>query len=662
MPRELVVGNGQMLIGFDGQLNMRDLYYPYVGQQNHIGGHKNRWGVWVSGRFSWCDSEGWERELSYQKDTLVTRVVAANRLLGLQLTINDTVHHHENIYLKKTVIENLHPQEREVRIFFTQDFSLYESDVGDTALYDPDLEAIYHYKRHCYILVKGTAGGTGIFQYSTGTKRFFGVEGMWREGTWRDAEDGALAGNPIAQGSVDSAISFSLVLPPAGKGTVYYWLALGRNFREALRLNSVVEAEKPERLIEKIGAYWNIWVNKQVIDFGDLAPALVDLYKRSLLILRTQVDRRGAIVAANDTDIMQYNRDHYSYVWPRDGALVAYTLIKAGYSEMARMFFRFCENALTAGGYLLHKYNPDGSLGSSWHPWVKDGQPQLPIQEDETGLVLWALWEYFNETRDTEYIQDLYGSLIRPAADFLAEYIYPQWGLPRESYDLWEERRGIFSFTAATVWAGLTAASRFAQMLADDERAQAYHRIAARMLSGMRKHLYDPGVGRFVRGVYVRPDGKLEKDLTLESSVFGLFAFGAFPADDPMVAGTMQEVARGLWVKTGVGGIARYSNDYYFQRSKDLGNVPGNPWVICTLWVAQWYIAKAKARADLKPALELLQWVAGKATRSGVLSEQYHPYGGEALSVSPLTWSHSTYVLTVLEYLEKWQELSAGLL
>ncbi|MHB1167506.1 MAG: hypothetical protein ACYC0N_03065, partial [Carboxydocellales bacterium] len=63
MPRELVIGNGQMLIGFDGLLNMRDLYYPYVGQQNQIGGHKNRWGVWVNGGFSWGDSEGWEREV-----------------------------------------------------------------------------------------------------------------------------------------------------------------------------------------------------------------------------------------------------------------------------------------------------------------------------------------------------------------------------------------------------------------------------------------------------------------------------------------------------------------------------------------------------------------------------------------------------------------------
>ena len=33
-----------------------------------------------------------------------------------------------------------------------------------------------------------------------------------------------------------------------------------------------------------------------------------------------------------------------------------------------------------------------GSPASSWHPWVLNGARVLPIQEDETALVVWALW------------------------------------------------------------------------------------------------------------------------------------------------------------------------------------------------------------------------------------------------------------------------------
>ncbi len=63
-----------------------------------------------------------------------------------------------------------------------------------------------------------------------------------------------------------------------------------------------------------------------------------------------------------------FNRDTYSYVWPRDGALVANALDLAGYPEVSQGFFRFVARIIEPQGYLLHKYNPDGTPASSWHP------------------------------------------------------------------------------------------------------------------------------------------------------------------------------------------------------------------------------------------------------------------------------------------------------
>jgi len=40
-----------------------------------------------------------------------------------------------------------------------------------------------------------------------------------------------------------------------------------------------------------------------------------------------------------------------------------------------------------------------------------------------------------------------------------------------------------------------------------------------------------------------------------------------------------------------------------------------------------------------------------------VLAEQIHPETGAPLSVSPLTWSHSTFVECVMSYLAKTAEL-----
>ena len=130
-----------------------------------------------------------------------------------------------------------------------------------------------------------------------------------------------------------------------------------------------------------------------------------------------------------------------------------------------------------------------------------------------------------------------------------------------------------------------------------------------------------------------------------------------YAPDDPKIVSTMQAIEQELWVKTGVGGVARYTDDHYHQVSQDIPNVPGNPWFICTLWLAEWHALTAKHRSGLKQALELLEWVVAHALPSGILAEQVDPYTAQPLSVSPLTWSHAAYVSTVLTYLQCNQHL-----
>jgi len=88
------------------------------------------------------------------------------------------------------------------------------------------------------------------------------------------------------------------------------------------------------------------------------------------------------------------------------------------------------------------------------------------------------------------------------------------------------------------------------------------------------------------------------------------------------------------------------------------GQITGNPWFICTLWVAEYYIALAQKSVDLQKAHAILTWVAEMALPSGVLAEQVDPESGVPVSVSPLTWSHSTFIATVHSYLRKTSELS----
>ena len=636
MPRDIPVGNDRLLVCFDQDYCIRDLYFPHVGQENHIGGNYFRLGVWVDNQFSWV-GQNWKKDLRYLPDTLITQVSLYHEGLRILLTCRDAVDFHENIYLREVVVENMDPREREVRLFFSQDFDISGNSVGDTAAFDPMRSAIVHYKGSRYFLVNGSpAGGKGFSQFAVGQK---GIGG--KEGTFKDAEDGILSGNPIAQGSVDSAIGLTLHLDGMSKGKANYWIAAGQDWGEVRRLDALVQERGLEHLIKRTHDYWLLWVRKETPPLEHLPEFVGQLYRRSLLILKTQIDWQGGILAANDSDIIRYSRDTYCYVWPRDAALAASALDFAGYSVITRNFFQFAADTIEREGYFLHKYNPDGTLASSWHPWFQEGIAQLPIQEDETALVLWALWNHFVLYRDLDFIKPFYRPLIKRAADFFCRYRDPQTGLPEASYDLWEERRGILSFTVGAVFGGLIAASLFCTVLGEEEIAEKYRKVAAEIRDAASTHLWRPELNRFCRMLYRTRHGAMEVDGACDASLWGLFAFGLYTVDHPKIISTFTALQERLRVKTEIGGMARYENDSYMRIHP---SVTGNPWFVCTLWLADYLIEKAQNEKEMAPALEIMKWVSDHALPSGVLAEQINPLTGEALSVSPLTWSHATFV------------------
>jgi len=285
---------------------------------------------------------------------------------------------------------------------------------------------------------------------------------------------------------------------------------------------------------------------------------------------------------------------------------------------------------------------------------MKDNHSQLPIQEDETALVLWALWQHYEQFRDIEFIKPLYKSLIKHAADFLMNYRDTETGLPLPSYDLWEERQGILTFTVSTVYGGLIAASKFTDAFGEKELSQDYYEGAKRLREGMDRYLYLEKEGRFARMINFKQDGSIEIDSTIDASLYGIFAFGAYSPEDEKVKNTMNQVYTRLW-NPKIGGLARYENDPFYRADPQ---AQGNPWFVTTLWLAQYWIALAKEKKDLKPALEILEWVAAHALPSGVLAEQINPLTQAPLSVSPLTWSHGTYITVVQEYLNKFKNIS----
>ena len=659
MPRDVPVGNGNLLINFDTDYNMRDICYPYVGMENHAGGCVSRTGIWVDGSFAWIDSPEWRKEMTYESESLVTSVTAANPTLGLTLTFSDLVDFNRDIFLRRVDVVNHRDHPRDVRLFFHYELRILGSKIGDTIYYHPGLSALVMYKGRRYFLASGQVNGRiGIDDWTTGSTR-----AEDELSAWHDAEDGQLAKVPLTCGFAEGVIGlYDSAVPARGNSTIYHWLAAGTRFHGVEFLDALIEEREPESFIMRTRDYWRAWVNKESLDFTDLPTPILDLYRRSLLTMRVQIDNRGAIIASTDSDITDVLGDTYSYVWGRDGAFVAKALDMANYDEVSHEFFNFCAKLIASEGYLLHKYTADGSLAGQWMPWADgEGKQQLPIEEDQTALVIWSLWHHYKKFRNVEFIRSHYRRLIKNAADFMVSYREPHTNLPAPSYDLWEERCSIHSFTVAAVWAGLQAAANFTETFGEVALTKQYRQAAAEIKEAAIEYLFDKKLGRFLRSITVDADGVVQPDYTIDSSICGPFLFGMLQATDPLIESTMAALIDRLWCKTEVGGVARYENDRYQQISQDIANVPGNPWFICTMWVAQYHIARAQSIDDLKPALQILTWAKHRALPSGVIAEQVHPYNCAPLSGSPLTWSHAAVVIAIHEYIDKYHELQAQL-
>lgn len=656
MPQSLVVGNGNMVVNFDHSLQMTDFYYPYVGEENHTAfQNPHKLGVWTSNRFSWLSDRTWNHDIGYHKGTFVGNSLAQNTDLSVRLRFEDFVYTTHNILFRKVTVTNTADFAREIRLFFAHDFYLYGDKMQDTAEYEPDLNAVMHYRKQRYLLVNGQwqQSQKGMDQYSVGKSSYYG-----KEGTWKDCEDGQLQGNAIEQGSVDSAVRFSEYFQPGESKTLFVWVVAGKDYDEIERLNNRVFDMGPSKIYDHTFGYWKEWAAKEKFPLHGLSPKIRELFTQSLLLVRSQIDNRGAIIASSDSDIMKFNKDNYNYIWPRDGAFVSLALSRANCGEVIRNFFFFCEKIVTDEGFVYSKYTPDGALGTSWHPKIKNGEVQLPIQEDEAALILVALESFYEKTHSIEAIQKLFNSLILKIGNFLQSFVDERTGLPQQSYDLWEEQRGVFSYTTACVYAGLKAASRLSRCTGHYQSAHEFELSAHHIHEAFQKHMYSFEDHRFYKKVVLSRGHILERDNTVDASLAMVWEMGLLPATDPRVISTMKAIESELWVHT-TGGIARYTGDMYHRNHSYHYNekVPGNPWIITTLWLANWKIEIAQSLEELNKALELIEWVAQYQNKAGILPEQIDPFTKEPLSVAPLTWSHSTFVDTVLRFSDKYELL-----
>jgi GH15 family glucan-1,4-alpha-glucosidase len=640
MGRPVVLSNGQLFVGLDENGLVHDFYYPYVGLDNLTTARssQHKIGVWVDGAFSWTNDGTWDVSVCFESGALVSEVTMHSAELQITLAFHDFVDTDYNAFVRQISVSNDADMPRTVRIFTHQVFQISRAGRADTAMYVPDGNYILDYKGRCCLLTAGRiAGGDAFDQYAVGS---YGIEG--KDGTFKDAEDGVLSNNPIEHGGVDTVIRFQNDTEARGSFIVDYWTVAADSQSDAEEVHELYKNQPLLNRLRATRAYWQTWLQRS----GERLARLSDEHRRavqhSMLIIKAHCDARGSILASADSSIFNYGRDYYCYCWPRDGAYAVWPLMRLGYFDEAKKFFEFARDTMHRDGYMMHKYQPDRSIGSTWHPMVHGRRKELAIQEDETASVVFMLGEYYRITGDRSYVEAFYDTFISPAAAFMSRFIDEATGLPHASYDLWEQRFLTSTYTVSVTIAALETAAELANAFDHPADAVNWSKVADKIREGLPA-LYHPD-GYFRKGFLLNEDaGNLEYNDMLDiSNLYGPYMYAQLPPDDDRLASTVRAVEDRLLNTSPVGGVVRDEQDGYFLTKQQY---KGNPWIVCTLWLAQVYCATG----EYDKAAELVDWSLQRQMPSGALSEQFDPETGDPIGVTPLVWSHAEMINTILD-------------
>ncbi len=602
-----------MLINFDEKGRITDIYYPYIGMENQTAGNPIRLAIW-DGKNLFLDEE-WKTNVSYLDDANIVEITSEIQNAKLNITSYNFLDTDDAIYYSIIKIINNDSIQKNIKLFFIHDINLYANPFGDTAFYDPYSFAIVHYKSKRYLGFKAFTSTSTFSEYNVGKGDLIG-----------DLYDGYLSLNGIDNGDVNSSIGIEMKIEPNSFLKLYYIIVAARNLEELRNIFRKINFASVETSFTLTYMFWKNWLKKSQIKNMSL-DNINKIYQVSLLTIRNHMDINGSIIASSDFSFVKVYGDSYQYCWPRDAAIAAYALDIAGYKELALRHFNFIMNVASSEGFLYHKYNPNTTLASSWHPWFYKGKRIYPIQEDETALEVWAIASHYERYMDIDELTQLYKRFVKPALRFMITFM--EEGLPKPSFDLWEERHGIHIYTISTIYGALVKGAKLARDMGDEILSEDLVDTAGLLKEVTLKRMtYN---GRFIR----RIDEDGNQDLTVDASLYSPAFFGLIDPKDPIMVRTINEIESKLKVN---GGIIRYENDMYQRRKKQ-----PNPWLITTLWLAEYY-------ADVNnksKALEYIMWTVNRALPTGFLPEQVDPETFEPASVTPLVWSHAEFIIAI---------------
>ena len=325
------------------------------------------------------------------------------------------------------------------------------------------------------------------------------------EDAYDDMQDGALSGNKLAGGQVNTAIKIPLTFT-ADKAEASMTFAFSDTSTKAHVQLDWAKSQDLQTLQDDIVAADKAFLDSLWIP-AEITGELRKFVKRTFLNLRVGTDRdSGAIVAAVS------RQPSYQLDWPRDGAFFNIALDLAGQNELVTKRMQFYSDTIRQAPAdpvpLLNtmlpgwpddptnKLFPPGSWEMNYYADGMTGG-NIRLEIDNTALLVWAYIDHVGHVEGQarqDYIDQAWPT-IKQATEWLHSWRDPATGLNwyANEDDHAEYTQGLQG--ASTTYGALVAAARLAKHIGEDELADKWLHRAGELKSATLEHMYVEGEG-----------------------------------------------------------------------------------------------------------------------------------------------------------------------
>ena len=433
-----ITGNGKLLATFTSKGELNRIFWPepdYYQQINNI-----------SVGFKVDDSDTkflndniWYTEQYYEQKSNILVTTFENSDIGLKIYQKDFVLNDKDILIRNYKIESICDKTFNINAFLHTEFVSEQMNIRNSMM-DFINDAVVIYNKECSITIGSDYAISG-FQFGENAKNAAATDSLYGKDDISMTSDTATKWN-LGECSKVKSLEFSL----------YFCFASEMN--SSIKLFNEVRKEKVSYLIENTKKYWKEYFDKlKQIKTGN--EKLDDIYMKSLLTFALFTNKStGAILAAAEVDENFSRCGRYGYCWPRDGVFITRAFDICGMNDEAEKFYTvWAKKTQFPDGRWQQRYFLDGRLAPSWG-----------LQVDEISAIIYGVWEHYEFVKKIDFLETMWDSVKR-ATDFLVNFIDEETGLPKASYDLWEERYGEHAYSAAAVYGAICSAANIAKEL-----------------------------------------------------------------------------------------------------------------------------------------------------------------------------------------------------